>query len=218
MRKLDRTASKAGDSNSASHLEKKNNSSANNEPTISAPVRNSPSISTRAPHPPPLPHPPTLLCSGEADGLSEILRNQSHPTNLVAVKKDQTPILQEPRLGCESAFSCQALKMNSKLSSRIRIGCMFAFRSFRGWLRRSLVGVFRWLGILSNCRCLCCVCALPSSYETARRLSCERAHVFGEQRGKNGSFPGSWEPLKGKTVKIVSVQAAAGRTTADKKN
>src|SRR5205823_8284070 len=77
----------------------------------------------------------------EAENLSEILRNQSHPTNLVAVKKDQTPVLQNPALDAKVLFLASAEDEFEIIESNpdwihVRISGLS-----RGWLRRSLVEV-----------------------------------------------------------------------------
>src|SRR5437762_12193874 len=73
----------------------------------------------------------------EAEHLSEILRNQSHPANLVAVKSNQTPVLQNPALDAKVLFLASAEDEFEIIEQNpdwihIRISGLS-----RGWLRRS---------------------------------------------------------------------------------
>src|SRR5207244_6351724 len=75
----------------------------------------------------------------EAKSLEEILRNQSHPTNLVAVKKEGTPILQTPAIDAKVLFRASAEDEFEVLEENpdwvhVRISGLS-----RGWLRRSMV-------------------------------------------------------------------------------
>ena len=133
----------------------------------------------------------------EARGLEEILRNQAHPSNLVAVKRTDTPVLVSPSEGAKVLFLATAedefeiLDMNSNWV-HVRISGLS-----RGWIRRSSL-------------------ELPTADPDTEPLETEHHskpatadkesfHVENEQVA---SFPGNWEPLQGKTVRIVSVQKA----------
>jgi hypothetical protein len=212
MRSSTAQQAKAGDSNSASHLEKKNSSSANNEPAISAPVPQFPKHFDSSASSATAASPADAALQREADGLSEILRNQSHPTNLVAVKKDQTPILQNPALDAKVLFLASAEDEFEIIESNpdwvhVRISGLS-----RGWLRRSLVELLDG----SESSVTAAASATPPSPAATKPQDVSPASepMFSVSSEEDGSFPGSWEPLKGKTVKIVSVQGAAGRTTS----
>ena len=133
----------------------------------------------------------------EARGLEEILRNQAHPSNLVAVKRTDTPVLVSPSEGAKVLFLAAAedefeiLDMNSNWV-HVRISGLS-----RGWIRRSSL-------------------ELPTADPDTEPLETEHHskpaaadkesfHVENEQVA---SFPGNWEPLQGKTVRIVLVQKA----------
>jgi hypothetical protein len=134
----------------------------------------------------------------EAKGLEEILRNQAHPNNLVAVKKSGTPVLGNPIEGAKVLFLATAedefeiLDMNANWV-HVRISGLS-----RGWLRRS--------GL-----------EMPKSFASDAKVenpaasgSTERFQVKSEEVA---SFPGTWEPLRGKTVKILTVQNASVGTS-----
>ena len=135
----------------------------------------------------------------EAKGLDEILRNQAHPKNLVAVKKSSTPVLVSPVEGAKVLFLATAedefeiLDLNANWV-HIRISGLS-----RGWIRRSGVEV-------------------PETFASDAKVENSPAAASAEQfQVKNeevASFPGTWDPLRGQTVKIVTVQRANGSTTS----
>ena len=138
----------------------------------------------------------------EVKGLEEILRNQAHPANLVAVKKTNTPVLANPIEDARVLFLAAAedefeiLDANSNWV-HVRISGLS-----RGWIRRSSLE-------------MPATDADPPPAETEARSEPEHAdtqpfHVENEQVA---SFPGVWAPLLGKTVRIVTVQKAMDDAT-----
>jgi hypothetical protein len=138
----------------------------------------------------------------EAKGLEDILRNQSHPTNLVAVKQERAAILQSPRTDATVLFLADAedefevLDMNSNWVY-VRISGLS-----RGWIRRSSVEPLDDSGPIGG-------------YQTAGRAAPADPGLFIVSSETIGSFPGQWEPLQGKNVEIISVQTpGTGRATS----
>lgn len=131
----------------------------------------------------------------EAKGLDEILRNQAHPNNLVAVKKSDTPVLVSPVEGAKVLFLAAAedefeiLDMNANWV-HVRISGLS-----RGWIRRS------GLEIPGN---------FPSDAKAGNDSTPAIAEHFQVKSEQIASFPGDWEPLRGKTVKILTVQKISG--------
>lgn len=131
----------------------------------------------------------------EVKGLEQILLNQAHPANLVAVKKADTPVLANPIENARVLFLAAAEDEFEILDSNpnwvhVRISGLS-----RGWIRRTS------LEIPSPK-------TDPPPAEAAARRGHEPAdtqpfHVENEQVA---SFPGDWAPLLGKTVRIVTVQ------------
>jgi hypothetical protein len=129
----------------------------------------------------------------EAKGLEEILRNQAHPKNLVAVRKSSTPVLVSPVEGAKVLFLATAedefeiLDMNANWV-HVRISGIS-----RGWIRRSSLEV-------------------PDTYASDAKVENSPAPPSTEQfqvkHEEIASFPGTWEPLRGQTVKILTVQRA----------
>jgi hypothetical protein len=134
----------------------------------------------------------------EAKGLDEILRNQAHPKNLVAVKKSDTPVLVSPVEGAKVLFLATAedefeiLDLNSNWV-HVRISGLS-----RGWVRRSGVEVPE---------------AFASEAKVENSSAVASAEQFQVKNEEIASFPGTWDPLRGKTVKIVTVQPANGSAT-----
>jgi len=133
----------------------------------------------------------------EAKNLEEIARNQSHPTNLVAVKKSETPILASPVEGAKVLFLASAEDEFEILDTNpswvhIRISGLS-----RGWIRRNAVEMPDAAPDVET------QAANSRPQATAQPQDKTAFQVENEQIA---SFPGTWEPLRGKTVKIISVQ------------
>ncbi len=137
----------------------------------------------------------------EAKNLEEILRNQSHPDNLAAVRKSGTPVLISPSEGAKVLFLADAEDEFEILDSNeswvhVRISGLS-----RAWIRRSNL-------------------EMPdsSSSEEAPPEPSPAAPVadnkapFQIENEQIASFPGDWGPLRGKVVRIVSIQKNAGST------
>jgi len=200
-----------GDSDAPNNPRKKSSTYAASEPAISAPVPQFPKHYESGGSATPVSAGDAAL-QKEADGLSEILRNQSHPTNLVAVKKDQAPVLQNPALDAKVLFLASAEDEFEIIESNpdwvhVRISGLS-----RGWLRRSLVEI--WDGSQAATAEQVPANATPA---VAAETATASTSAFSISTEENGNFPGDWEPLKGKTVKIVSVQASGQVTSAEQK-
>jgi len=138
----------------------------------------------------------------EAKNLEEILRNQARPSNLVAVRKSGTPVLVSPNEGAKVMFQATAgdeFEMLDENASwvHVRISGLS-----RGWLRRSSVEMPEDFGSTPEPQ------SAPAAAQTAPEPPDKPFQVEKEQIT---SFPGDWGPLRGKTVKIISVQEAKGR-------
>jgi hypothetical protein len=131
--------------------------------------------------------------TAEAKGLEEILQNQAHPKNLVAIKKSGTAVMQSPNTDAKILFPATAedefeiLDMNSNWV-HIRISGLS-----RGWIRRSSL-------------------EMPEDFSGAKQTgapSKNAAEEFRISKEQVAPFPGDWEPLRGKIVRIVTVQNAS---------
>jgi len=128
----------------------------------------------------------------EADNLQEILKNTAHPKNLVAVKKSGTPVVSTPSLTAKPQFLAsmhdefEMLDFNTDWV-HVRVSGLS-----RGWIWRNSVEMPD--GISDTA-------AAPTAASLAS--ASDLFHVIREEAS---TFPGDWEPLKNKNVKIISVQ------------
>lgn len=131
----------------------------------------------------------------EAKGLEEILRNQAHPNNLVAVKKSGTPVLGNPIEGAKVLFLASAEDEFEILDTNANWVHIRISGLSRGWIRRAGV-------------------EMPSNFASEAKVENTPAQAnpenFQVKNEEIASFPGTWEPLRGKTVKILTVQNSAG--------
>jgi hypothetical protein len=131
----------------------------------------------------------------EAKGLEEILRNQAHPNNLVAVKKSGTPVLGNPIEGAKVLFLASAEDEFEILDTNANWVHIRISGLSRGWIRRAGV-------------------EMPSNFASEAKVQNTspqtKAENFQVKNEEIASFPGTWEPLRGKTVKILTVQNNAG--------
>ncbi len=133
--------------------------------------------------------------SKEVKGLEEILRNQAHPANLVAVKKTNTPVLANPIENAKVLFLAasedefEMLDANSNWV-HVRISGLS-----RGWIRRSSLEMPDADSVQPPVQSPAEIEPRPSDTQPFRALNEQVA-----------TFPGNWAPLVGKTVRIVTVQ------------
>jgi hypothetical protein len=134
----------------------------------------------------------------EVKGLEEILSNQAHPTNLVAVRKTDTPVLANPIESAKVLFLAAAEDEFEILDANpnwvhVRISGLS-----RGWIRRSSLEM---PSVASETQ--------PAETEAQSETTHADAQPFRVESEQVASFPGNWQPLAGKTVRIVSVQKAS---------
>jgi hypothetical protein len=133
----------------------------------------------------------------EARGLEEILQNQAHPGNLVAVRKRDTPVLAGPSEDAKVLFLAAAedefeiLDMNPNWV-HVRISGLS-----RGWIRRSSLEMPTAEADTQ-----------PAATEQRSEPAGTDRQSFQVETEQTASFPGNWQPLQGKTVRLVSVQKA----------
>ena len=127
----------------------------------------------------------------EAANLEEILKNQAHPNNLVAVKKSGTPVVGSASLTAKPLFLAskhdefEMLDFNSDWV-HVRISGLS-----RGWIWRNSVEMPE---------------GIPDTDIPSGPAPAPAADLFHVLREETGQFPGDWEPLRGKSVKIFSVE------------
>jgi hypothetical protein len=137
----------------------------------------------------------------EAKGLEEILRTQAHPKNLVAVKKSGTPVLESPAEGAKVLFLATAQDEFEILDMNVSWVHVRISGLSRGWIRRSGLEVPEIFSPDEKAE------DAPGSANT---------EPFQVKNEEIASFPGTWEPLQGKTVKILTVQKVSASGTGPK--
>jgi len=126
----------------------------------------------------------------EAQGLEEILKNQAHPKNLVAVKKSGTPVVDKPSLTAKTLFLAdlhdefEMLDFNQDWV-HVRVSGLS-----RGWI---------WRDSLEMPDGISDTASHPQAPVAA-------ADLFRVSREESAQFPGDWPSLRGKNVKIVTIQ------------
>ncbi|MFZ1005339.1 MAG: hypothetical protein WAN65_00775 [Candidatus Sulfotelmatobacter sp.] len=132
----------------------------------------------------------------EAENLEEILKSQSHPKNLVAVKKSGTPVVSGASLNAKTLFLASAHDEFEMLDfSRDWVHVRISGLS-RGWIWRTNLEMPESVPDVD----------LPTN-PAAVPVGAELFHV---SRTETALFPGDWGPLRGKNVRIVSVENTDG--------
>lgn len=127
----------------------------------------------------------------EVDSLQEVLKNTAHPKNLVAVKKSGTPVVATPSLSAKPEFLAsmhdefEMIDFNADWV-HVRISGLS-----RGWIWRNNVEMPE---------------GIPDTAAHSDSGLVPAADLFHVIREETAPFPGDWEPLRSKTVKIISVQ------------
>jgi hypothetical protein len=128
----------------------------------------------------------------EANSLEEILKNQAHPKNLVAVKKSGTPVVASASLSAKTLFLASAHDEFELLDFN------------RDWVHVRISGLSRgwiWRNSLEMPD------SVPESDAQPAPLPAA-AEIYHVTREEVAPFPGDWAPLRGMRVKIVSVEKA----------
>lgn len=205
------TTSPAGSGQKPVTMEKGVTTQGNAGPEISAPMPQSPETGRTFPSassslPRSLPGPPSAETKpstgkaadstrpelqAEAASLEEVLKNQAHPRNLVAIKKTGTPVVASPSLNAKPLFLATAhdefelLDFNADWV-HVRISGLS-----RGWIWRTSL-------------------EMPEGFSDVPLVGTKAAPVaddlFVVAREETATFPGDWEALRGRNVKIISVQ------------
>jgi hypothetical protein len=137
--------------------------------------------------------------STDVKNLEEIQRNQAHPTDLAIIKRSGTPVLAGPDANARVLFRAEAEDEFPVIDKQTTWVHVQISGDSRGWVRRTEVD---WPDALAQ-----------SSSATAAE-STEQEQAFRVAREETNSFPGKWEPLHGKTVKIIWVEPSSASATS----
>ncbi|MFY9845563.1 MAG: hypothetical protein WA718_10730 [Terriglobales bacterium] len=133
----------------------------------------------------------TASLQAEAESLEEVLKNQAHPKNLVAIKKTGTPVVSSPSLNGQTLFLASAHDEFEMLDFNadwvhVRISGLS-----RGWIWRTSLEMPQGIS------------DVPLQGAKAAPVA---ADLFQVSREETATFPGDWDALRGKNVRIISVQ------------
>jgi len=129
----------------------------------------------------------------EAASLEDVLKNQAHPDNIVAVKKSGTAIVDGPSLKAKTLFLASIHDEFEMLDFtpdwvHVKISGLS-----RGWVWRNSVELPG---------------SLPQGEAEGGPGPVAGADMFHVSREEVAPFPGDWGPLRGKKVKIISIEKA----------
>jgi hypothetical protein len=142
--------------------------------------------------------------SADIKSLEEIQKNQVRPTDLAVVKTPGVAIFSKPEDGAKVLLTAEQEDEFQILGVEGSWVHVQISGPSRGWVRRSQV-------------------ELPSSYTAAGSKTNNplpaSANLFKVAREETNTFSGKWEPLVGKTVRVVWIEpdSAAASSAAEKR-
>ncbi len=136
--------------------------------------------------------------NAELQSLQEIQHNQVRPGNLVAVRKSGTAILAKPAIGSRVLFTATANDEFEFLDAQGEWIHVQISGESRGYIQRSGVELPELLAA-----------RVKSPNVTA---SDHTQGAFRVAREETSIFPGNWDALRGKTVKIYTVQPVSAQS------
>jgi len=125
--------------------------------------------------------------------LQELFDSQTKPGNLVAIRKNGTPVYARPEEASKPLFAAMEKDQFEMVEIRGEWVHVRISGDSRGWIRRAQL-------------------EFPEDPVTASAGGAKPVELFRITREEIGVFPGNWEPLRGKTVKVYSVQPAQSPT------
>ena len=131
----------------------------------------------------------------EKKNLEEILQQQTRPDNLASVRSSQTPVLSQPIDGAQQIMLADADDEFQVLGRAGEWVHVQISGLSRGWVKASL------LDLPPTAR------AVPSNDLSAAIDD----QTFTQTKQETSTFPGDWEPLRGKKVRIIWVKAGEAR-------
>jgi hypothetical protein len=130
----------------------------------------------------------------EIKALEDVLHNQVRPTDLAAVKKGGAPIYSKASENSPVLLTASAEDEFQIIETEGGWVHVQISGASRGWIRRNHLD-------------------LPADFGQAGAKSAESSPAGGQlftvSRQETNGFNGNWEPLKGKTVKIIWVEPAS---------
>ena len=129
--------------------------------------------------------------TAELQNLQEIKRGQAHPANLLVVKKSGTPIYAKNSENSRILFEAAANDEFEFLDEEGEWIHITISGDSRGFVRKNSVELPE---------------GLAARLQTSTSAPEQKFPAFRIEREETGDFPGDWAPLKGRKVKIFTVQ------------
>ena len=130
-----------------------------------------------------------------AKDLEEILQNQSRPDNLAVVKDRRTPVLSRPMSGARVLLLADIEDEFQVLGTQGDWVHVQVTSLLRGWIRRPQLDLS----------------AVAPRVLAPNSAPAPGGTSFQQTREETATFPGDWEPLRGKKVRIIWVQSEENR-------
>jgi len=138
----------------------------------------------------------------QAKNLEEVLRNQTRPTDLAAVRKGKTPVYSRPSEQGDVLFLADAQDEFQVLNTSSEWVHVQISGLSRGWIRGPD------LELPSRSAPVAASAAVTTAADPAFRLA----------RQEVNTYPGNWAPLRGKSVRVMSLApTGTGATSASQK-
>ena len=128
--------------------------------------------------------------------LEEMLRNQSRPDNLAVVKERRAQVLSRPVTGARVLLLADAEDEFQVLNTQGDWVHVQVTDLLRGWIRRDQLDLSA---------------VAPRVLAAANSAASTGSAAFQQTRDEIATFPGDWERLRGKKVKIIWVQSQANQ-------
>ena len=132
----------------------------------------------------------------QAKNLDEILHSQTRPDNLVVVKGSRTPIFSRPFQGAKILFLADAEDEFQLVETQADWVHVQVTSLLRGWIRRGALD----LSVVN-----------AGALRSQNSAAASSRDVFQQTREETATFPGQWEQLRGKKVKIIWVESNESR-------
>jgi Bacterial SH3 domain len=140
--------------------------------------------------------------TAEIKALEEALHNQVRPTDLAAVKKGGAPVFSKPSENSQVLLTANAEDEFQIIEIEGGWVHVQISGASRGWIRRTHL-------------------ELPADYAQTAPKPPDSApagsDLFKISRQETNTFGGNWEPLKGKTVKVIWIEPASASATTTPK-
>lgn len=138
---------------------------------------------------PKAPDPERAQLQDQISQLQEILKAQTHPKNMAAVKKSGTAVVSTPSLNAKPIFLATAHDEFEILNYN------------QDWVHVRISGISRGWIWRNDLEMPDTIPDTPTAPPSSRA-----ADVFHVVREETAQFPGDWAPLRGKSVKLITVQ------------